>query len=476
MKLSDMVELGFANLWRTKLRTVLTTMGVVIGIGALTSMVSFGTGIEKNITETFKKNELFNSLRITRQRIDLEQISEGDVSSLVNEREKEPVSLTDSIINEISGLDGVDIAFPELSFRAKASMLDFEDKEFTVTGIPHLIESHPPFNSISYGKFFENDSSAVVLIRWEALRKMKIIVDDPNEPVKISEFDKERNLVIMPADSIIGKTISIKTAVMDYSGLLLNPMQMLSNNREIPFKEKTSTFIVGGILKKESQFGNQIVRGDIFVPFKTAKSIPRLGFTNVWDALGGDDEDDGYSTIYVRLKDPAAMDETVRVLKEDMGLNVFALSDQLKEIRRGFLILDGILGAIGTIALIVAGLGIVNTMIMSILERTREIGIMKAIGGSENQIKLIFFVEAGAIGFIGAVFGLLLGWIVTRIANQIANTQFLPTGESYVDFFYFPLWLVLGAIAFSLLLSLAAGLYPAIRAARIDPVRALRHD
>jgi len=121
-------------------------------------------------------------------------------------------------------------------------------------------------------------------------------------------------------------------------------------------------------------------------------------------------------------------------------------------------------------------LGIVNTMIMSILERTREIGIMKAIGGSEIQIKWIFFVEAGSIGFIGAIFGLLLGWIVTRISNQIANSQFLPAGEPQVDFFYFPLWLILGAIAFSVILSLIAGLYPAIRAARIDPVKALRHD
>jgi ABC-type antimicrobial peptide transport system permease subunit len=113
---------------------------------------------------------------------------------------------------------------------------------------------------------------------------------------------------------------------------------------------------------------------------------------------------------------------------------------------------------------------------MSILERTREIGIMKSIGGSEGEIRVIFFTEAATIGFTGAIFGLILGWFVTRVANVIINSKLRPEDLPEVDMFYFPWWLILGAMAFSILLSLAAGLYPAGRAARIDPVRALRHD
>ncbi len=123
-----------------------------------------------------------------------------------------------------------------------------------------------------------------------------------------------------------------------------------------------------------------------------------------------------------------------------------------------------------------AALGIINTMVTSILERTREIGVMKAIGGSERDIRWIFFSEAATIGFFGGAFGLALGWVVTRIANAVANHYLRPQGVPEVDLFYMPLWLIAGAMAFAVGVSLLAGLYPATRAARVDPVQALRHD
>jgi putative ABC transport system permease protein len=305
---------------------------------------------------------------------------------------------------------------------------------------------------------------------------MKIIVEDPKDPVRFNFQEDDQDYKIVPPDSIIGKPVYLKTAVMDYSGFVLNPMQLLGGRPKLPVTEKTSVFIIGGIIKRESQFNNNEIKGDVIIPFGTAQKIPRLGISNIWDAISGGSDGEGYGSIYVRVKDVADMDVVIGILKDKMKLNVFAIADQLKDVRKGFLILDGVLGAIGTIALVVAGLGIVNTMVMSILERTREIGIMKAIGGSEKQIRWIFFVEAGTIGFLGAIFGLILGWLVTIVANRVANSEFLPAGEPPINFFYFPIWLILGAIAFSVVVSLAAGLYPAIRAASIDPVRALRHD
>jgi len=113
---------------------------------------------------------------------------------------------------------------------------------------------------------------------------------------------------------------------------------------------------------------------------------------------------------------------------------------------------------------------------MSILERTREIGVMKAIGGSDADVRKIFLIEASAIGVLGGVVGVALGWVIGRIANFAANIYIEGQGGSAGDLFSMPLWLIGGAIGFSVLLSLLAGSYPARRAARIDPIQALRHD
>jgi putative ABC transport system permease protein len=115
-------------------------------------------------------------------------------------------------------------------------------------------------------------------------------------------------------------------------------------------------------------------------------------------------------------------------------------------------------------------------MVMSILERYKEIGIMKAVGASDKDVKKIFFFESGVIGFMGGVFGLALGWVVSNVINLIINGFATRQGVPHMSYFTFPWWLCLGAIAFSILISLLAGIYPTLRAARVDPVVALRHD
>jgi putative ABC transport system permease protein len=134
------------------------------------------------------------------------------------------------------------------------------------------------------------------------------------------------------------------------------------------------------------------------------------------------------------------------------------------------------LGVFGSLALAVASLGIINTLVMAILERRREIGIMKALGASDTDVKMIFFLEAGTMGVLGGALGVAIGWTIGRVINFGTNIYLRRIDIKPENFWYVPLWLVAGALVFSVVVSLCAGLYPASRAAKLDPVKALRHD
>jgi putative ABC transport system permease protein len=182
-----------------------------------------------------------------------------------------------------------------------------------------------------------------------------------------------------------------------------------------------------------------------------------------------------YQTAVVRVSSAASTQDVEAEIKK-LGFQAFSLNDALQNAKRGFIILDIVLSLIGSIALAVSSLGIMNTMVMSILERTREIGIMKAIGGSDGDIRRIFLIEASAIGLFGGVSGVVLGWLVGRIVNFGANIYIQQQGGTAGNLFSLPFWLIGGAIGFSIGVSLLAGSYPAGRAAKLDPIQALRHD
>ena len=134
------------------------------------------------------------------------------------------------------------------------------------------------------------------------------------------------------------------------------------------------------------------------------------------------------------------------------------------------------LGIFGSLALAVASIGIVNTLVMAILERRREIGIMKAIGASDGDVKKLFFAEAGAMGILGGVVGVALGWVIGQVINLGTNIYLKRQSLPPEHFWSVPWWLVGFAIVFAFVVSLISGLYPAARAARLDPVQALRYE
>jgi hypothetical protein len=141
-----------------------------------------------------------------------------------------------------------------------------------------------------------------------------------------------------------------------------------------------------------------------------------------------------------------------------------------------FNILGLVLGGIGGIALAVAAIGVVNTMIMSIMERTREIGVMRAVGAKRSTVSLLFTIEAALLGFWGGVFGVAVGYGLSRIANIFINKQLATQGMVVRDIIGLPLWLILAVVAITTVIGLLAGLYPARRAAKLDPVEALHYE
>ena len=475
MRLDDQLQLGLANLWRTKLRTVLTTLGVMIGIGALVSMVSFGTGMQKNITQTFKENDLFTSMQVTPKKIDIEQAMSGNIEGIVESLQEDTPPLNEGALKAIGDIQSVELAFPEIRFPVKVKFGEYETQT-TLRALPLGMGRYKPYNNLDYGQFFPSDTASSVIIHPRILRELKIMLTSDKEEQKLSIADSLRGVRTLSADAIMGKPIEIITSVVDFNAIMKNPMRQLRAGTNTPTREASTTLTIMGIQKEGSAFdGGTRFDPGIVVPMQTVNRIPRLGFSSIWSLLNTSGSTDTYASITVRVKSITETD-SVQAKIERMGFGVFSIADQLEELKTGFIIFDTALGAVGAIALIVAALGIINTMVMSILERTREIGVMKAIGGSENEIKSIFFIEAGSIGLIGGIFGLGLGWVVTRIANVVANYIVARQGVPHVDFFYIPIWLILGALAFSILVSLSAGLYPAIRAARVDPVKALRHD
>jgi ABC-type antimicrobial peptide transport system permease subunit len=304
------------------------------------------------------------------------------------------------------------------------------------------------FQSITYGRFFTSDESAECLLSLDMARRI-----DEAHP-----------------QALIGKDLTLVHATLTRATTapVGGPLSANASRVDVPYR------IVGIIERETGPFGGAAVSG-LMIPLGRAKEIAAATRALTQALVPERSSERAYNTLIVKVKHAQfAQDVEDQIRKK--GFSAFSLNDALQGAKRAFMILDIVLSLIGSIALTVSSLGIVNTMVMSILERTREIGIMKAIGGSDGDIRRIFLIEASAIGFFGGVTGVVLGWLVGRIVNFGANVYIQNQGGTPGNLFSLPFWLIGGAIGFSVTISLIAGSYPAARAARLDPIRALRHD
>ncbi len=453
MKFQDYVEFSLSNLWKRKLRTFLTTFGVVIGIGALVAMVSFGKGIQRNVTEGFRTLELFNYITVFSGSFDRlgSDRSDPDEEPPFRPVTAADAALDDAALAEIRSFPGVETVFPDIRFPARVCL--GEEEEFTfVQAIPAEFAT-TELVQLRAGRPFAADEEDALIISDSLLRRLGV-----------REYA-----------GAVGEEVTVSTLVLDLSDFPLADLATALTGGRLPFKQEPYVFTIAGVSERMGFGGPSLLRSDVIIPAGRAGRMDKLAVTNLSDLFRASGLQAGYAIVNVKLTSPRYVD-AVKARIEDMGFQTFALIDQLEEIKRGFVFMDMFLLAVGMIAIVVASLGIMNTMIMSIMERYSEIGVMKAVGAGDSDIRKIFVFESCVIGFLGGVLGLGMGWVVSRIINQVANYFLARQGVPFIEYFNFPWWLCLGSIGFAVTVSLASGIYPAIRAARVDPVVALRHD
>jgi putative ABC transport system permease protein len=189
---------------------------------------------------------------------------------------------------------------------------------------------------------------------------------------------------------------------------------------------------------------------------------------------------EGYSQVVVKVSD---VDQVLAITDQitEMGFQAYTPQSFVQGINSFYRVLQIIFGGVGAIALLVAAIGIANTMTMSILERTREIGLMKAVGATNRDVLALFLGEAAGIGFLGGLGGVIVGWLagqainvlaIVYLANQASQQGGVPPSVAV----YTPIWLPVFSLVFATVIGMISGLYPALRAATMIPVLALKYE
>jgi putative ABC transport system permease protein len=186
-------------------------------------------------------------------------------------------------------------------------------------------------------------------------------------------------------------------------------------------------------------------------------------------------DQNGYDSLIAKVDKASNAASAAKQIKT-LGVGAADAESSIKSQLSIFNIVGLVLGAIGGISLVVAAVGVINTMIMAILERTREIGVMRAVGAKRGTVSRLFTIEASMLGFLGGVLGVGVGYGLTRIANIFINKQLSSNSIKIRNIIGLPIWLILTVIAITTVIGMVAGLYPARRAAKLDPVEALHYE
>ena len=448
MRFNDLLRLGLANLRRNRTRSLLTLAGVAIGVAALLALLSHGAAVKQSARAEFDALELYNTLRVTTRPSPFTSLGDVAVRQIPTDREAvEFVPLTDSLLAAIGALDGVLAAYPEVLFpvEVKANGRSLLAQAEAVPMAFGAIASYQP----EAGSFFATPADSAVLLSPSMARRLGY--DDPA--------------------AIVGREVVLETVALDVRALQRMGPALALGLTTLPIRHYDHRVRVAGLLPQDAQPISGFFR--LVLPLDHARKLRKITFFSAIDLILQDGAGDGYAAARVQLGGPEAY-APVRAAIESEGVYVTSFREQFRQVERLFLIMDLTLGIIGTIALLVATLGIVNTMMMNVMERRREIGVMKAVGGEEGDLQRLFLVESGTLGFVGALVGLAGGWLLTALIQLGLHLYIARLGVPPVDMFYQPPLMWAGILVVAVGVSLLAGLAPARRAARTEPLAALR--
>lgn len=436
----DLIAMGVKNLLRRKARTILTVLGVIVGTASIVVMLSLGLGMSKSFEEQLQNFGSLNTIEVS-SKGDYYMEGEEDLSN------GKVGILDDDGVLSIEAIEGVDAVMPMM----REWMQIYSGKyasDINITGID----------------FSKLDKFEYKIAKGELPRadgKYEMMFGATIEEQFYNPRARNRYSNPITVDLLESKVMLIVERVYDPTGakprgISVNPTAIL---------EKTND---------QSDWSSYI---DI-KQLEKLKAEAKRKSTNKDNnnRNNRDNSKDKYSGFQVKVGDVKKVMEIQTKIKE-MGFQAYSLADGLEYMENATKGIKATLGGIGAVSLFVAALGITNTMVMSIYERTKEIGVMKVLGADLRDIRKLFLFEAGMIGFFGGIIGLVLSLIISEIINAVGmNITTIGYGGESSTISYIPMWLSGLSIVFSTVVGIAAGFYPANRAMNLSALEAIRTE
>ncbi|MCD5415252.1 MAG: ABC transporter permease [Clostridiales bacterium] len=471
----ELSKMGLRNLFRRKLRTSLTVMGVVVGTASVVIMLSLGIGLQESFMQNLERMGDLRVITVHQQHRHHEmEVKYGSGGS--RSRSEETKKLNEETIKEIEAFPGVMAVMRMTETHLKFTSGRYET-HLNVMGINSEVMEHFDFN-IKEGRLLnDSDTNAVVFGGQVAMQFY-----NPREMHKGGgggmhfggggEFIDGEFVMPKPPVDVLNDSVfmSFDTHhIASFDG----------QESTAPKRPKRIRIEAVGLLDDQQfdEFSWGVMMDIDYLEKLITDNERRQGTSGGSNRQRGRDEKQ-YNRIRVRVEDI----EDVKGVQEyirNMGFNAHSLGDMVEEMKGFSRTVQAVLGGIGAIAFLVAALGITNTMIMSIYERTREIGVMKVLGCKLVSIRNLFLFESAMIGFFGGLIGLGISYGISLLLNLILGPMMgggMVGGEENIRISVIPIWLAFAGVMFSMLVGLISGYYPARRAMKISALKAIKTE